>query len=234
MATALRFVSAFFSLAFHRFWNTVTWTLYQLTTRLTITGRECVPPGGPLIVVSNHMSLTEPPLISFSVRRRIQFLIKIEAYRHWFTGPFSRGYKSIPVHRGAASRGAIRQAVALLAQDKTIGMFPEGTRSKGSVRRAQLGAALLALDSGAPILPVAITGTQHIGTMRWFTRPRITVSIGSPFSLPVLEGPVNRTHLASLSDMIMVRVVDLLPPSYRGYYASKGPATKDARATQST
>ena len=230
MQALTRRVGRWYSALFYGFWTMFTRVLFTTATRLTVTGAEGVPPWGPLIVVSNHMNLTEPPLIATCVGRRVRFAAKVELYRHWLFGFFVRGYGAVPIFRGGASKEGMQGLLDLLARDQVVGMFPEGTRSQGSLGRAKPGAALVAMRSGAPILPVAITGTERIrGPWSFFTRPRVTVSIGQPFTLPVLEGSVGRAQLTTLSDMVMERVAALLPPSYRGAYAVKERAKITAR-----
>ena len=113
--------------------------------------------------------------------------------------------------------------MGLLANDKPIALFPEGTRSFGEgMGRGHPGVAYLAVKSQAPILPVGITGTENIrGYLRLpFPFCRMTVTIGDPFTLPSLEGKITRAVLQNMTDMIMYRVASLLPPDYRGHYAS--------------
>lgn len=189
--------------------------------RWRVEGKEAVPPGGPLIVVSNHLSIIDPPLLAASIPRRISFLAKRELFRHRLFGPFVKAYGALPINRGRDYRGSLEQLLALLARDRAVGLFPEGTRSRRArLSRAKPGVALVALRSGAPILPVGISGSERIkGFRSLFTRPTITVSIGQPFTLPLLEGPVQRAQLASLTDILMQRIAAQLPPNYRGDYA---------------
>ena len=113
---------------------------------------------------------------------------------------------------------AIRWNLQLLKRDETIVLFPEGTRSHGEgMKRAHPGVAYLAARSQAPILPVAITGTEKIRGYWQMPFPlcRVKVRIGQPFSLPVMEGKLSRPVLEHLADMIMQRIADILPEGYR-------------------
>ena len=134
---------------------------------------------------------------------------------------FFRLYGAYPLTRSTADVGAYRWALRQLGRDRAVVLFPEGTRSPGAMKRAQAGVALLALRSQAPILPVGITGTEKLGSMFRVFKPTgtIDVSIGTPFSLPNVEGRPSREVLDSLTDMIMQRIAALLPPAYRGVYA---------------
>jgi 1-acyl-sn-glycerol-3-phosphate acyltransferase len=108
----------------------------------------------------------------------------------------------------------------LLDHDGTLVLFPEGTRSIGGMRRARDGATHIALTSQAPILPVGITGSEVFGSWAnvFYPKARIRVNIGRAFTLPNIEGRLNRDVLRSLTDMMMDRVAMLLPPEYRGEY----------------
>ena len=178
-----------------------------------------VPKKGPLIIVSNHIDMIDPPLLSASISRRIVFMAKQESY---FSpgGIFIRLFGAFPVRRGEPDRRALRRAEAVLREGLALGMFPEGTRSRtAQMQRPKGGASLIALRSGAPILPVGITGSEAISGLGFvFRRPKITVNIGQPFTLPRRERKGSGPQLDKLSAVIMEHIADLLPDSYRGVY----------------
>ena len=186
-----------------------------------VTGKENVPPHGPLIIVANHQSYFDSSLLSTSLPRRTRFLAKAGLFRWPVVSSFFRLYGAYPLTRSTADVGAYRWALRQLERDRAVVLFPEGTRSPGGMRKAQAGVALLALRSQAPILPVGITGTERLGSMLRILKPHgaIEVSIGTPFSLPTVEGRPSREVLDSLADMIMQRISALLPEAYRGVYA---------------
>jgi 1-acyl-sn-glycerol-3-phosphate acyltransferase len=103
-------------------------------------------------------------------------------------------------------------------------MFPEGKRSRSAqLQPALSGSALIAVHSGAPILPVGITGTEKMKGLAWILhRPQITVNIGQPFSMPSVNGKLTKDELARLTRYIMERIAELLPRKYGGNYAKKG------------
>jgi 1-acyl-sn-glycerol-3-phosphate acyltransferase len=210
-----------YRLAFYWFLTrVVAWLLFTRLMRCRIGGRENVPPRGALIVVSNHMSWMDPPLLGLALPRQITFTAKTEIYRNPLVGFAVSSYGAIRVKRGKPQRQALDELRGLLARDGVVCLFPEGTRSRGRLGRGRPGVAMIAMRTGAPVLPVAITGTERVrGFLGLFTRPTITVSIGQPFTLPLLEGAVGRAQLLSMSDMIMGRIAALLPPRYRGHYA---------------
>ena len=187
-----------------------------------VVGRENAPPKGPLMVVSNHLSNIDPPLLACSIPRRLFFMAKKELFTP-ILGPFLRAYGAYPLERDQRDVEALLWARRLLERDGVVALFPEGHRNPyRGLQRCSPGVALLALKSQAPLLPVAITGTERLGPL-WrvaFPTGRIRVRIGQPFTLPRIEGKVSRPLLDSLTDLIMSRVAALLPESYRGIYAS--------------
>ena len=107
-----------------------------------------------------------------------------------------------------------------IAEGKALLMFPEATRSPhASLQRALPGSALIAVRQSVPILPVGITGMEELEKKFWiFRRPRITVNIGKPFSLPKAGSKLTKEELAEHTELIMRRIAALLPPKYRGVY----------------
>lgn len=203
--------------------NGVLWSLLRVLSHWHVHGREAVPRHGPLIVVANHLSHLDPPLLATSLPRRVAFLAKQELLAVPIAGRCIRAYGVVTVNRGQDFRSSMARLKELLGQDRAVAIFPEGTRSRGGgLQRAKLGVAMLAAESQAPILPVAITGTERVRNLRGaFTHPRITVTIGEAFTLPVVQGSMARAQFTSLTDMIMGRVAALLPPGYRGEYAAQ-------------
>jgi 1-acyl-sn-glycerol-3-phosphate acyltransferase len=191
-----------------------------LCARFKVRGRENVPVQGPLLVISNHINLADPPLIAISLRRITIIMAKEELFHSRFSGYFVSRFGSFPVHRGQMDREALRQADQVLARGWALVMFPEGTRSpEAKLQPAFPGVALLAIRSGAPILPVGISGSENIkGAIWWLRRPRITVNIGTPFHLPPINGRVSREELIRHTDLMMRRIAELLPAEYRGDY----------------
>jgi len=200
---------------------------------IEVVGREHVPPEGPLIIAPNHQSNADPPVLVYAVPRPLYFMAK----RSLFAGPvasyFLRAVHVYPVDRDGRDVDALRWALGLLASGRPLVLFPEGTRSPGALQEATEGLAYIALRSGAPVLPVAITGTEQVpGMFRIaFHFKRLRVVIGEPLTLPRVEGPIERAALRSATDQVMGRIAALLPPSHRGFYAD--PA-EDARPQPST
>lgn len=178
-------------------------------------------PQGPFIVVANHLSMADPPLLSASIPRRIVFMGKEEAFHSPIMGPLIRGTATIPVRRGRPDRRALRLAEDVLRRGRVLGMFPEGTRSKtAQLQRGYRGAALIALRTGVPVVPVAITGTERIRGLRFlFARIQITVTIGEPFIPTVSDRRRTSRDLDVITEDMMRRIAALLPEDYRGVYS---------------
>lgn len=194
--------------------------LLVLLTRCQVKGRENVPKQGPLLIVANHLSLADPPLLSLSLGRRVIFMAKKELFHFRLIAYFFRSFGAFPVHRGQLDRQALRQAQQVLADGQALVMFPEGMRSRsGRLRPAFSGVALIASRSSAPILPVGISGTERLEHISWlWHRPRITVNIGHPFYPPPLKSKLTKQDLAGLTNSIMQHIAELLPQEYRGDY----------------
>ena len=192
--------------------------LLFLLTRWRVIGRENIPKEGPVLVISNHLSLADPPLLNLAIDRPVRYLAKKNLFRFQPFDSLFRGLGAFPIHRGRPDRKAFRQAEQVLAQGLTLVVFPEGTRSRNrQLRQAFPGPALIAARSGASILPVGITGTGKLEHgFGILTRPRVTVNIGRPFNLPP---NTNKSDKTDLIDYMMTRIAEVLPPEYRGIYA---------------
>ena len=198
----------------------LTRVLLFLFTRWRLTGKENIPGQGPLLIVVNHLNLADPPIIGVSVNRKAIFMAKEELFRSRFTGYIVRNFGAFPIRRGGLNKEALRKAEQLLAQGMALIMFPEGQRSKGTqLESAFSGSMLLAVRSGAPILPIGIAGTEKIKGFAWlFRRPQITVNIGYPFYLPSVNSKLSRVELAEFTHSVMEHIAELLPIEYRGKY----------------
>ena len=201
---------------------------FNVFGRMEVTGRECVPPYGPLIVVANHISYNDPPSVAVAMPRPLSFLGKKELFTPALKGRFFSSLRVYPVDR-SMSVSAIRTALNLLAQDQAVVIFPEGHRSPdGTMQQGLAGAAYLAMKSQAPILPIGITGTEKFPHQRMpLPLCRFQINIGPPFTPPVLEGGNPRDAANSVLEMIMQRIAAQLPPEYRGVYGFAPHGTAD-------
>jgi len=147
-------------------------------------------------------------------------MAKEELFRDPFSRFFVKNYGAFAVQRGRLNRAAFDRAGQFLAKGIAIAMFPEGKRSKTcQLESAFPGPAMIAWRCGAPILPVAISGTEKIRGIGWiFSRPTITVNIGTAFRLPQVNDKVSKEELNQFTNTIMGHVAQLLPGAYRGIY----------------
>ena len=191
--------------------------------RVRTEGLDRPVPNGPLIVVSNHLSDTDPPLLwgwlAPAIGRPFRFLAK-DSLLHGPVGAAMRSFGAIPVRHDGADASALRMALASLAAGDSLLLAPEGTRSHdGRMGRPRPGSALLAIRSGATMLPVGISGTDRL-LARGRRLPRVgtfvTLRMGAPFRLSRQEGAERRTALAAAEEQIMRRIATLVDPRHRG------------------
>lgn len=185
-----------------------------------VSGRENVPPVGPVILVANHLNNVDPVLLASFLPRPVHFLTKVELWQVELIGTWASWYGAIPIRRGEIDRGAIESCLDVLRSGGIVGVFPEGTRSRvGSLRQPKPGLSLLAGRSGAPILPVAIWGTERVrGLPVLWEHPRIEIRIGQPVRIPT---PGGRHRHQAFTDAVMIEIARRLPPAYRGVYADR-------------
>jgi 1-acyl-sn-glycerol-3-phosphate acyltransferase len=163
-----------------------------------VLGRERVPARGPFILVANHQSNIDPPLLGASLGRPARFLAKASLFSNPLATAFFRGYGAFPVRRDGADLAASRWALRCLREGHALVLFPEGGRSPGSLRRAQPGVAYLALAARVPILPAAITGTERLGGPLWrVALPTGKLTVTFPRAVGQIPLYYNHKHLAT-------------------------------------
>ncbi|HEY1350063.1 MAG TPA: lysophospholipid acyltransferase family protein [Ktedonobacteraceae bacterium] len=195
------------------------WLLTHALCRCQVSGREHMPPEGPVLLVANHLTWYDPLLLGVIFSRRLWFLAKIEIFRLPFVGLGCRLTGQIPVHRGESDRAALEQALAYLRQGRAVTIFPEGAVEQHEhLLAAHTGVAMLALRSGAPILPVAHRGTRRIFPGRRAWLPRVDVWIGQSYMPCVPEGISRKAALRLVTEDLMLRIARMLPPEDRGAY----------------
>ena len=207
---------------FYEFVRLLFTILTPLFARLRTEGIENIPREGPVILALNHIAWTDIPLMSLRVPRVTHYMAKIELFSIFLLGGILRKAGSFPVRRGEGDRESLRIADRLLAQGEALVVFPEGHRSRtGRLQAGHPGAAYIALRSGAPVVPVAIFGTQHTlkGLRYGPFAPKVTVRYGKPIQFVGLDGRRNRETLARAADQIMRGIAAQLPEEYRGPYA---------------
>lgn len=195
--------------------------LLHVLCRIDAAALAKVPARGPLLIVANHINFLEVPLLyTHLLPRPITGFAKAETWNTWAGRTLMNLWNIIPLQRGEADLLALRRGLAALEAGMLLGVTPEGTRSgNGILRRAHPGIAWLALQSRAPILPLAYYGGEAFWrNLRRLRRTDFHIVVGEPLVLRSYER-VDRHMRQVIADAIMAEVARLLPPAYRGVYA---------------
>ena len=187
--------------------------------KIQVTGTEHIPAVGPGVVATNHIGYLDFTYVGFGVReqgRMLRFLAKKEIFDHPIAGPLMRGMKHVPVDRFGRAQDAFSHAVEALQSGELIGMFPEATISRSFVPAAgKSGAARMAMEASAPLIPGAVWGSQRILTKG---RPKnlqrgvvITVDFGPPVEYAPGEDP------ADVTKRLMTAIEKLVDNASRTY-----------------
>jgi 1-acyl-sn-glycerol-3-phosphate acyltransferase len=178
--------------------------LFGMLYRVKVVGRSRVPRSGPVVFVANHVGFLDGPMLPALAPRPTSVLVKREMFR----GPlgwFLVWIGHIPVTRNSGDRRALSAAVAVLQAGGAVGIFPEGTRGRGDVAAVQQGAAWLAQQGGAQVVPVAFLGTRRTGASKgslprlW---SRMVVEFGAPMELAPDPALTGRQRLTAASDRV--------------------------------
>lgn len=194
-----------------------------------VEGLEHFPLRGPAIAIYNHIAFVDPVVVLGNLPRNVVPLAKVEAYDYPLIGIIPRLWAVIPVRRGEVDRRALVNARQVLEAGEVILVAPEGTRSPALIE-AREGMALLADRTGAPIVPVALEGTDEFPTTslsKW-RGPGAHIRIGRAFRFrPAPGGKADRQWLRKMTDEAMYVMASLLPENRRGAYSDLGRATSD-------
>jgi len=156
--------------------------------RMQRVGREHLPRSGPLLLASNHRSFLDPFVIGTLVRRPVYYMAKRELFEKRWQAWVLNALGAFPVDRGAGDRDAMETARAILARGDCVVVFPEGTRVRpGPLGDPRRGIGRLALETGAPVAPVAVIGSDAV-RRGWRIRPRkVRLRVGPPLRYPIVE-----------------------------------------------
>ena len=204
---------------------------FRVVTRTTIEGLHRVPNHGPVILIVNHSNAFDPMLVMGALTERFAIpLSKQENLKHPLYGWLLRLYSPIPLRRESVDRRAFTHSLRLLQDGGVLIVAPEGTRSP-SLQRGKSGLAYMALKSGAPILPVGISGMQDWPGFFRGRRARVTIRFGAPFRIHEPNsgeiGVKRRAFLRQITDESMYQLARLVEPALRGVYADLAQATTE-------
>ena len=194
--------------------------VYRVFTRCRIIGLENVPMDGPLIIVCNHLALADPPLLAVRLGRRVEFLAKHQLFQIPVFGWALRNLGAHPVYRGQLDMTAMRWVHRSLEEGRAVVIFPEGKRSRSrKLQPAFRGVAAIAIRTGAPVLPIGLTGTEHLEFPLFaLARPKVTINIGKPFFISRNTDRSGRKERDDETNDMMRHIARLLPEKYRGVY----------------
>ncbi len=170
---------------------------FWLYFRMSRIGREHIPASGPVIIAANHRSFLDPFVIATMARRPMYYVAKKELFRKRWQAWFLNSLGAFPVDRGASDAESVATAKAILARGDIVLIFPEGTRTRpGSLGKPKRGVGRLALESGAPVVPMAVIGTEAI-RRGWRIRPhKVRLRAGRPLRFPQVQEPSPSLALA--------------------------------------
>jgi len=187
--------------------------------RLEAHGTEHVPRTGPLLVVANHSSLLDPPLVGGMTPRQLTYLAKAELFDVPGFGALLRRLGAQPLRRQGADPSALRTAQRVLQGGGALLVFPEGTRGdEGVLREAKPGAALLAIQTGAAVVPAYVHGSgRALPRGRWLPRPaKVRVTFGAPLTFPKATGRDRKAQYEEASRQMMAAIARLRDEVVRG------------------
>lgn len=210
--------------------NTTLKSFTRLLCRVDDRQLARIPPAGPLILVSNHINFIEVPLVyTHLLPRPVTGFAKAETWDNPAMAYLFNLWKAIPLRRGEADLGGLRMGLKALQAGQILAVAPEGTRSgDGRLQRGHPGIVMLALLSGAPILPLAYYGSESIrANLSRLRRTDFHMVVGEQFSLRPQPERVSARLRQQIADEIMYQLAGLLPPAYRGEYADLSSATRE-------
>ena len=190
--------------------NLFVFPIYKFVFKGHLIGRDNIPQTDSFIMVSNHGSLLDPPLLGHALGRNISFMAKAELFKIPFLGFIIKACGAYPVKRGIADKNTIKTACKKLSNDNSIGIFIDGTRQKnGRVNKPKQGAALLAFKNQKLLLPVAIVNSHRLIRFKFFIPlfSKIVIKVGKPVQPPQSS---SRDDLNSVTMQLQDKINNLI------------------------
>lgn len=190
----------------------VVFGLARLLFRLETRGAEHLPARGPVLIAANHTSFLDPPIVAVAAPRPLHFLAKEELFRIPLFGRLIQALNARPVRRGGADPVALRTGLRILGGGGALLIFPEGTRGEeGDFQEPRPGAGMLAVVSGAPVLPTFVEGAGcALPRGRWLPRwAKIRVRFGPPVAFAAADSFGRRDRYLEASRQIMTAIAEI-------------------------
>lgn len=199
-------------------------SLVKTLTKFTVENQQRLPKEGGVLITTNHLSRLDTPILLAITDRDDLVAIVAKNYKEkpFFKWILEKVGTMVWMDRTTTDFSAMREAIEQLREGAMVGIAPEGTRSREStgLLEGKQGAALMVARTSVPIIPVGIIGSEKIN--RYFLRlrrPPVTIRVGEPYTLPVMNRDDRQGWLTRSTEEIMCRIAALLPPEYRGFYA---------------
>lgn len=200
-------------------------TLFRFAIRLLFKANfkelKKVPQKGPFMIIANHTHTLDGPVMYLYLRPRETIAIaKKELWNNRFTRFVMNLWRCIPIDRENMDRKTMESAFAVLDEGNILAIAPEGSRSKdGSLTQGKAGVAFIAHKKGVPMVPISIVGFEKFReNFKRCRRTKLTIKVGHPFEIIQKGGRLDASAKEALIDEIMVRLSEIVPPQYRGYY----------------
>ncbi len=198
--------------------------MFKIAYRLKATGLEKIPREGPVIILFNHITMFDPMIVLCWINTRDAVALgKIELMDNFFTAFIAWGWGTILVRRGEVDRTALKKSLAVINSKEMLLVAPEGTRHLGGLGNPMEGAAMLANQTGALIVPIGVSGAEAtLRNWRRLHRPDLIINVGDVFHL---KPGVTRRDYGLVAQEMMYRLSPLIEPGLRGDYAGLSKAT---------
>jgi len=198
--------------------------IFNLIARVDVNGYENLPKDSSFVIATNHLGFVDVPIAFYAINRWDMFVLIAEKWgKIGLVRWVGKYFNFIFIDRFNPDIKALRKVISLMEENNILVIAPEGTRSRtGALIEAKPGVSYLATKLNRPIVPVAITGTEDknvFGNLKRLRRSHITLTAGTPFTLPPLPRENRDEVLKRYTDEIMCRIAALLPEHYRGVYA---------------
>lgn len=206
----------------NRVGNVLIKVFLRIACKLDIKELQKVPESGPMIILANHISTMEAPILYLFMRpRRTIALGKAELWESAATRTLMNWWECIPVRRGEIDMKSIKECFSVLDKGDFLCIAPEGTRSsKGTLNRGQAGTSFIAIKKQVPMLPVVHIGLENFSkNIKRLKRTPVKIRVGKPFTLILEKNRYNSEERQEITDEIMRRMAVLLPVKNQGYYA---------------